>query len=79
MSVDTLKTPISPDVSPRSYQENLHTVADETSYENHVKQGIIDGEDGHKRSDERPKTVRSMHPGKEVVMNFGIYMFLCEG
>ena len=52
-------------MSPCSYQEKPHTVADETSSENTVKHG--DG--GHKRSDERPKTVRSMHTRKAVDVN----------
>ena len=57
-------------MSPRSYQEKPHTIADETSYENPVKHDIIDGDGGHKRSDERPKTVvRSMHSGKAVQVN----------
>ena len=67
------QTPTSPNalsvvsVSPRSYHEKPHTIADETSYENPVKHDIIDG--GHKRSDERPNTVRSMHPRKAVEVN----------
>ena len=67
------QTPTSPNalpvvsVSPRSYQEKPHTIADDTSYENPVKHDIIDG--GYKRSDERPNTVRSMHPRKAVEVN----------
>ena len=67
------QTPTSPNalpvvsVSPRSYQEKPHTIADDTSFENPVKHDIIDG--GYKRSDERPNTVRSMHPRKAVEVN----------
>ena len=64
------QTPISPDalpvvsVSPRSYPERPHNVADETSHEDPVKHDIVDVDGGHKRSDERPNTVRSMLPRK---------------
>ena len=50
-------------MSPRSYQDKPHTVADETSYENPVKHDIIDGDGGHKRSDERPKTFNASTEG----------------
>ena len=56
-------------VSPHSYQEKPHTIADETSHENPVKHDIIDVDGGHKRSDERPKPVRTMHPQKAVDVN----------
>ena len=54
------QTPISPDalpvvsVSPPSYPEIPHNVADETSHEDPLKHDIIDVDGGHKRSDERP-------------------------
>ena len=69
------QTPTSPNalpvvsVSSRSYQEKPHTVADETSYENPVKHDIMDGDRGHKRSEERPKTACTMHPRKAVDVN----------
>ena len=51
-------------VSPRSHPERPHNVADETSREDPVKHDIVDVDGGHKTSDERPKTVRSMLPRK---------------
>ena len=51
-------------VSPRSHPERPHNVADETSREDPVKHDIVDVDSGHKTSDERPKTVRSMLPRK---------------
>ena len=69
------QTPTSPNalpvvsVSPHSYQEKSHTIADETTYDNPVKNDIMDGNGGHKRSDERPKKVRSMYPRKAVDVN----------
>ena len=51
-------------MSPRSYQEKPHTIADDTPYENPVKHDIMDGDGGHKMSDERP-----MYPRKAVDVN----------
>ena len=51
-------------VSPRSHPERPHNVADETSREDPVKHDIVDVDGGHKTSNERPKTVRSMLPRK---------------
>ena len=51
-------------VSPRSHPERPHNVADETSREDPVKHDIVDVDGGHKTSDERPMTVRSMLPRK---------------
>ena len=56
-------------VSPHYYQDKQHTIADETSHENPVKHDIIYVDGGHKRSDERPNTVRSMHQRKAVDAN----------
>ena len=64
------QTPISEDalpvvsVSSPSYPERPHNVADETSREDPIKHDIVDVDGGHTRSDERPKTVRSMLPRK---------------
>ena len=62
------QTPITQDalpvvsVSPRSYPEIPHNVADETSREDPVKHDTVDVDGGHNTSDECPRTVRSMVP-----------------
>ena len=64
------QTPITQDalpvvsVSPRSYPERPHNVADETSREDPVKHDTVDVDGGHNTSDECPHTVRSMLPRK---------------
>ena len=45
-------------VSSRSHPERAHNVADETSREDPVKHDIVDVDDGHKTSDERPMLPR---------------------
>ena len=78
-------------VSPRSHPERPHNVADETSREDPVKHDIVDVDGGHKTSDERPKTVRSMLPRKarhdanvtECTLAIGDFVFIrdrtCQG
>ena len=51
-------------VSPRSYPERPHNVADETSREDPVNHDTVDVDGGHNTSDECPHTVRSMLPRK---------------
>ena len=71
-------------VSPRSYPDRPHNVADETSREDPVKHDLVDVDGGHKTSDERPKTVRSMLPRKarhdanvtECTLAIGDFVFI---
>ena len=71
-------------VSPRSYPERTHNVADETSREDPVKHDTVDVDGGHNTSDECPHTVRSMLPRKarhdanvtECTLAIGDFVFI---
>ena len=71
-------------VSPRSYPERPHNVADETSREDPVKHDTVDVDGGHNTSDERPKTVRPILPRKarhdanvtECTLAIGDFVFI---
>ena len=71
-------------VSPRSYPERPHNVADDTSRKDPVKHDIVYVDGGHKTSDKRPKTGRSMLPRKarhdanvtECTLAIGDFVFI---
>ena len=79
------QTPISQDalpvvsVSPPSYPERPHNVADETSREDPVKHDIIDVDGYHKTSDERPMLPRkARHDANvtECTLAIGDFVFI---